>query len=783
MTATELDTLENDQLILDMLDRFLETEVRPYVHKFDHDDIYPAEIVEKMKEMGLFGCIIDPEYGGLGLSTRTYAQIIARISRVWMSVSGIINSHLILAMLVQRNGTPEQKSKYLPKFATGEWRGGIGLTEPDCGTDLQAIRTTAKRVGDEYVVNGNKTWITNSKHGNTLALLVKTDTTAQPRHRGMSLLLVQKGPGFEVSRQLEKLGYKGIDTCELSFNGYHVSTDALIGGVEGKGLQQILGGLELGRINVAARGVGVAQAALDESVSYSQQRKTFGKPICEHQAIQLKLGEMATRVEAGRLLVDAAAQKYDRGERCDMEAGMAKYFATEAALENSIEAMRIHGAYGYSKEYNVERLYRDTAAPHHRRRHQRDAAHHHREAADRTESGMSLPLSGVRVLAIEQYGAGPFATQHLADLGAEIIKIEHPTNGGDVGRAVGPYFFGDGDSHFFEAFNRNKCSLTLDLKKPEARAVLLDLVAKSDAVFNNLRGDLPAKLGLTYEQLCEANPKIVCGHLSAYGRTGSRAAWPGYDYLMQAEAGYLSVTGEPDSPPARFGLSIIDLMTGTTAAMALLAGLVDAKTSGKGRDIDVSLFDVALHNLAYVATWYLNGGVVTGRENRSSHPSLTPSQLYKTQDGWIFLMCNKEKFWGVLAEVLDKPSWVTDPRFCNFQARLANRELVQTELDAVLSGATTAQWLERFGGRVPAAPVFNVKEALENPFVAERECVVNAVHPRFGTVRGVAAPVRIDEPLPTRAAPDLGQDTQRLLDELGYGAERIALLREAGVVQ
>jgi alkylation response protein AidB-like acyl-CoA dehydrogenase len=359
MTATELDTLDNDQLILDMLDRFLESEVRPYVHKFDHDDIYPEEIVEKMKEMGLFGCIIDPEYGGLGLSTRTYAQIITRIARVWMSVSGIINSHLILAMLVQRNGTPEQKSKYLPKFATGEWRGGIGLTEPDCGTDLQAIRTTAKRVGDEYIVNGNKTWITNSKHGNTLALLVKTDPTAQPRHRGMSLLLVQKGPGFEVSRQLEKLGYKGIDTCELSFNDFHVPADALIGGVEGKGLQQILGGLELGRINVAARGVGIAQAALEESVSYSQQRKTFGKPICEHQAIQLKLGEMATRVEAGRLLVDAAAQKYDRGERCDMEAGMAKYFATEAALENSIEAMRIHGAYGYSKEYNVERLYRD----------------------------------------------------------------------------------------------------------------------------------------------------------------------------------------------------------------------------------------------------------------------------------------------------------------------------------------------------------------------------------------------------------------------------------------
>ncbi|HXZ07021.1 MAG TPA: CoA transferase, partial [Paraburkholderia sp.] len=213
---------------------------------------------------------------------------------------------------------------------------------------------------------------------------------------------------------------------------------------------------------------------------------------------------------------------------------------------------------------------------------------------------MSLPLSGVRIVAIEQYGAGPFATQHLADLGAEVIKIENFREGGDVGRSVGPHFFGAGDSHFFEAFNRNKCSLTLDLKKPEGREVLLDLVKTSDAVFNNLRGDLPVKLGLTYDQLKEANPAIVCAHLSAYGRTGSRAAWPGYDYLMQAEAGYLSMTGEPDAPPARFGLSIIDLMTGTTAAMALLAGLVQARATGVGRDLDTSLFDVALHNLAYV---------------------------------------------------------------------------------------------------------------------------------------------------------------------------------------
>lgn len=348
-----------EALILDSVERFLMQEVKPYAQKLEHDDIYPAEIVEKMKGMGLFGCLIEPEYGGLGLSTVTYAKIIEKISIVWMSVAGIINSHLIMAMCVQRCGTPEQKAYWLPKFATGELRGGIALTEPDCGTDLQAIRTAAKLVGEHYVVNGTKMWISNGIYGNCFALLVKTDPSTNPRHHGMSLLIAEKGEGFTVSRKLEKLGYKGIDSAELVFNDYKVAKDRLIGGVEGKGLQMILGGLELGRINVAARGVGLAQAALDESVRYSQIRKTFGKPICEHQAIQLKLGDMATRTEAARLLTMTAAQAYDRGERCDMEAGMAKLFATEAAVENSSDAMRIHGGYGYSKEYIVERLYRD----------------------------------------------------------------------------------------------------------------------------------------------------------------------------------------------------------------------------------------------------------------------------------------------------------------------------------------------------------------------------------------------------------------------------------------
>ena len=348
-----------DALILDAIDAFLARDVAPYVHALEHDDIYPEAIVARMRELGLFGATIDAAYGGLGLPCATYAHIVERIARVWMSVTGIFNSHLIMAAIVQRNGTEAQKREFLPRFATGEIRGGLALTEPDCGTDLQAIRVTARRDGDTYVVNGTKTWISNGIHGTCFALLVKTDLHAEPRHRGMSMLLAEKGPGFTVSRKLEKLGYKGIDSAELVFDDYRVPADRLIGGVEGRGLQHALSGLELGRINVAARGVGIAQAALDESLRYAQQRKTFGKPIAQHQAIQLKLADMATRIEAARLLVARAAELYDRGERCDMEAGMAKLFATEAALENATEAMRVHGGYGYSTEFPVERLYRD----------------------------------------------------------------------------------------------------------------------------------------------------------------------------------------------------------------------------------------------------------------------------------------------------------------------------------------------------------------------------------------------------------------------------------------
>jgi alkylation response protein AidB-like acyl-CoA dehydrogenase len=351
---------DQEALILDSVGRFLARDVKPYVHALEHDDIYPEEIVEGMKALGLFGATIGTEYGGLGLPAGTYAKICESVARVWMSLAGIFNSHLIMAAAVERFGTAAQKAEFLPRFATGELRGGLALTEPDCGTDLQAVRTTARREGnDAYVINGTKTWISNGIHGTIFALLVKTDPNAQPRHKGMSLFLAEKGPGFTVSKKLEKLGYKGLDSAELVFEDYRVSADRLISGAEGRGLQHALSGLELGRINVAARGVGVAQAALDEALSYSQIRKTFGKPICEHQAIQLKLADMATQVEAARLLVQSAARAYDTGRRCDMEAGMAKLFASEAAVNCSMEAMRIHGGYGYSKEFTVERLYRD----------------------------------------------------------------------------------------------------------------------------------------------------------------------------------------------------------------------------------------------------------------------------------------------------------------------------------------------------------------------------------------------------------------------------------------
>jgi crotonobetainyl-CoA:carnitine CoA-transferase CaiB-like acyl-CoA transferase len=394
-----------------------------------------------------------------------------------------------------------------------------------------------------------------------------------------------------------------------------------------------------------------------------------------------------------------------------------------------------------------------------------------------------LPLNGVRVLAVEQYGAGPFGTMFLADQGAEVIKIENPNDGGDMSRAVGPHFFAPGDSEFFASFNRNKKSLTLDLGRPEGQGVLHNLVRTADAIASNLRGDVPVKLGLVYERLREHNPKIVCAHLSAYGRSGPRADWPGFDYLMQAEAGYFSLTGEPGAPPARFGLSVVDYMSGLGLAYALLAALTSARATGMGRDIDVSLFDMALANTAYQATWYLNEGVVSGRLPRSAHSALTPCQLYRTRDGWIYIMCNKEKFWPALCEKLGRPEWIGDARFRAFADRLRHRDLLNEMLDGEIQQRTTGEWLARFAGAVPAAPINDLAQALENPFVTEHGRLQTLPHRERGSYRMVASPVRCEgEQQPARPAPALGEHTDALLGELGYDAARIQALRAAKAI-
>jgi len=389
------------------------------------------------------------------------------------------------------------------------------------------------------------------------------------------------------------------------------------------------------------------------------------------------------------------------------------------------------------------------------------------------------PLAGLRVIAVEVYGAGPFGSAHLADLGAEVVKIEQ-REGGDVSRAVGPYFLGENDSHFFQSLNRNKKSLTLDLKHPRGQEVLHRLVATADGLMGNLRGDQPEKLEITYEFLKKANPKIVCAHLSAYGRDGTRKGWPGYDYLMQGEAGYLSFTGEPDGPPARMGLSVVDYATGTACALALLAGILEARRTGRGRDLDVSLYDVAMHQLNYPAAWYLNEGLATGRAPRSAHPFIAPSQLYRSADGWIFIMAQTQRFWEMLCDALGREE--LKAKYPSFETRRAHRDDLTRILDEEFSKEKTEYWLQRFGGTVPCGPVYDLAQALENSYFLERGGVQVFDHPHKPGFKLVASPFRIGEPLPARPAPMLGQDTDTLLEGLGYAEDEISQLKKEKIV-
>ena len=351
---------EEEQLILSTVRRFLEKEVAPVASELEHRNEYPTALVERMKEMGLFGANVPEKYGGQDLSYTVYAMIFEEIGRVWMGLAGVVGTHSVLCDVLEKFGTEEQKVAFLPALARGERRGGICLSETGAGTDLQALRTTATRHEDHYLINGSKMWVTNGRLGDTFLLLAKTDGEAVPPHAGMSAFVIEKGgPGLSVSRDIDKLGYKSVETCEMLFEDFKVPRANLIGGIEGHGFKQVMSGLESERINVAARGLGVARAAFEDAIRYAQQRRTFGKPICQHQAIQIKLADMATKIEASRLLIYAAAEKKDSGERCDLEAGMAKLFATETAQECALEAMRILGGNGYAKDFRVERYYRD----------------------------------------------------------------------------------------------------------------------------------------------------------------------------------------------------------------------------------------------------------------------------------------------------------------------------------------------------------------------------------------------------------------------------------------
>jgi alkylation response protein AidB-like acyl-CoA dehydrogenase len=351
---------DEQQAFRDTLRRFVDREIIPVASEWERTGRYPAEIVEQMKEMGLFGLTVPAEYGGLGVDMVSFSLVFEEISRGWMGVAGIIGSHSVSCLMIANHGTEAQKKEFLPRLATGEIRTGIGLTESGAGTDLQGIATTARLDGDHYVVRGAKMWITNARYANPLPVLVKTDPKAEPRHRGMSILLIDTdSPGFTVSKDIGKLGYKGTESCEIVLDDVRVPADRLLGGVEGRGMQQALSALECGRLNIASRAVGVAQAAYDAALDYSRQRTAFGHPISDFQAIQIKIADMATELQAARLLVYWAASLADEGGRGDMESGMAKLFASEVALKAAMEAMRVHGGYGYSTEFIVERLYRD----------------------------------------------------------------------------------------------------------------------------------------------------------------------------------------------------------------------------------------------------------------------------------------------------------------------------------------------------------------------------------------------------------------------------------------
>ena len=676
-----------------------------------------------------------------------------------MAPSGIFNSHLIAAAAIERAGTEEQKRKYLPKMASGEMRGSLGLTEPNAGSDLQAIRTTAKLDGDHYVVNGGKTWITNSLHGHMTLLLVKTDPHSEPRHKGMSMLIAEKGPGYNVDGKLKKMGYRAIDTCQLSFDDFKVPKENLLGGVEGRGFIQTAGGLELGRINVAARGAGIAEGSLKMALRYAQERSAFGKPIWQHQAIQAKLADMVTQVEGAKALIEIAARKYDKGERCDLEAAMAKLAGSEAGV------VLFAGSDAHLRRLQPVGRVRDRAllprldADGDRRGHERDPAPGDRQAADRNatrsdswqpldicrvvlrgeartaegrEAGLCvalgrpragprmrvMKLEGVKVLDLSMFLPGPHLTMMMADHGAEVIRIEPPS--GEPTRELGASQ--NGMTVWFRNTHRNKQSVVLDLKKPEAVEAFMRLVDQADVVIEAFRPGVVDRLAVGAAAVRARNPRVVYCSISAFGQTGPLAKRVAHDLSIQAESGVVSLNRGNDGEPGILGLPAADMAGSLMALSGILMALLRREKTGQGDTLDISMQDG-------LVAWMINNVspvFADGREldttTERSLGGMAFYNIYRCADGRSLSLGGSEiKFASNLLKALGRPDLIA---LAELPAG-RGQDPLRAFLAETFASKPLAEW-EAFLADVDLcwAPVKGVVEAMASEHLQAREMVL-----------------------------------------------------------
>ena len=620
--------------------------------------------------------------------------------------------------------------------------------------------------GEGYVINGSKMWITNARRSGLTALLCKTDPAATPAHAGISIILAEPGPGFTVSRDLPKLGYKGVESCELAFEDYRVPASALLGGREGEGFGQMMRGLEIGRIQVASRALGVGQAALDDSLRYAQQREAFGVPIWKHQSIGNYLADMVTKLTAARQLVMFAARCYDSGRRADMEVGMAKLFASETAMEIALNAVRIHGGYGYSTEFDVERYFRDAPlmiVGEGTNEIQRNVIA--RQLVQRHPAGSSSgagPLDGLLVVALEQAVAAPFATRQLADLGARVIKIER-AGAGDFARGYDTSVLGQ--ASYFVWLNRGKESVELDVKSDEGRAVMAALLARADVFVQNLAPGAAERLGLDAAGLLARHQRLICCSVSGYGPDGPYAGKKAYDLLVQCEAGLLSVTGTPEAP-CKAGISVADIAAGMYAYTGVLTALYERERTGRGSSFTVSLLDALGEWMTQPYLYTVYGGQEP-RRTGARHASISPYGPYQARGGEVFIGLQNEREWAVLCDkVLARSDLITDERFATNPDRVKHDGELTAIIEDVLASMTPDEVVARLDAAgIASARLRTPAEFAAHPQLAARDRWREADTPG-GPVRTLLPPVTVPgRPAAMGAVPALGQHTEAVLAE------------------